>query len=146
MPDLRPFHPRAARWMAWVLFALVWAAVAALIVLSFSYLEQFLWEDRILTVLFAAGGSVLVYRQATVRAVPTQAGLTVRNLFITTRVEWAEIVRVGFEHGRPWVVLDLADGETLAVMAIQGADGAHGRREAHRLADLVRDLGEAPER
>lgn len=146
MNGLRPFRPRAARWVAWVLFALIWTAVAALLVSSFTRLEQFGWEDRALTVLFAAAGSLVVQRQARVRAVPTPQGLTVHNLFVTTTVEWAQILRVTFDHGHPWVQLDLADGDTLAVMAIQGADGEYGRREAQRLADLVHRLGEAPDR
>ena len=33
--------------------------------------------------------------------------------------------------------LDLSDGTTLAVMAIQSADGEYGRREASRLAALI---------
>ena len=41
--------------------------------------------------------------------------------------------------------LDLADGDTLAVMAIQGADGERGRVEATRLATLVAEH-EAPDR
>jgi hypothetical protein len=45
----------------------------------------------------------------------------------------------------PWVVLDLSDGGTLAVMAVQRADGERGMAEARRLQALVRDLGEATE-
>jgi hypothetical protein len=69
--------------------------------------------------------------------VPDEDGLTVRNLMITTRLTWAEIVSVRFGAGRPWVQLDLADGDTLAVMGIQSADGARAEAEARRLATLV---------
>ena len=75
---------------------------------------------------------------------PDGAGLTVRNLLLTRRVEWAEIVSVRFGQGRPWVSLDLADGTTLAVMAIQAADGARAAREARRLATLVEFGTDAP--
>ena len=37
--------------------------------------------------------------------------------------------------------LDLDDGDTLAVMAIQRADAEFGRAEAGRLAALVQALG-----
>ena len=42
------------------------------------------------------------------------------------------------------MTLELDDTDTLAVMAIQRADGASAMGEAQRLAGLVRDLGEAP--
>ena len=41
--------------------------------------------------------------------------------------------------------LDLDDGDTLAVMAIQKADGAFGRAEAGRLSALVQVNGERPD-
>ena len=50
---------------------------------------------------------------------------------------WAQVVAVRFGGGDPWVTLDLDDGEVLAVMAIQRADGARGEAEARRLATLV---------
>jgi hypothetical protein len=77
------------------------------------------------------------WRQATVRAVPDAEGLAVRNLFLNRRVEWAEVVSVRFGEGRPWAQLDLSEGETLAVMGIQRADGDFARSEASRLATLV---------
>lgn len=139
-----PFRPRAARWVAWTLLVLIVAAVTALLVLSFTTLEQYGWTDRILTVLFAGAGAVVVHRQAVVAALPSPTGLRVRNLFVTTEVAWEQVVRVNFAPGRPWVTLDLSDGETLPVMAIQGADGHHGMAEARRLAALVA-LYEAPD-
>ena len=45
--------------------------------------------------------------------------------------------RCGSGPGRPWVQLDLSDGDTLAVMGIQRADGAFADAEARRLATLV---------
>ena len=41
------------------------------------------------------------------------------------------------------MTLDLEDGDTVAVMAIQKADGAVAGREASRLAALVQAFGEA---
>jgi hypothetical protein len=66
----------------------------------------------------------------------------VRNLVITRRLEWAQIVSVEFGGGAPWVSLDLDDLDTVAVMAIQKADGAFGEQEASRLVALVQALGE----
>ena len=83
--------------------------------------------------LLAAG----LWRFASIRAVPSTRGLVIRNLVITRNLEWAQIVRVQFGGGAPWVSVDLADTDTVAVMAIQRADGAFGRVEAARLSALV---------
>ncbi|PIE26816.1 MAG: hypothetical protein CSA58_07785 [Micrococcales bacterium] len=81
--------------------------------------------------------AAVLYRQATVAAIPSATGLRVRNLIHTTSLEWAQIVNVRLGDD-PWVRLDLSDGDTLSVMGIQRADGAqHTRTEATRLAELV---------
>jgi hypothetical protein len=69
----------------------------------------------------------------------------VRNLVLTRTLEWAEVVGVQFGGGEPWVTLDLEDGDTVAVMAIQKADGDVSGREASRLAALVQAFGETGE-
>jgi hypothetical protein len=61
----------------------------------------------------------------------------IRNLLTTRSLEWAQVISVQFGGGAPWVSLDLDDTDTVAVMAIQKADGAYGRAEAARLAALV---------
>jgi hypothetical protein len=144
MDQSAPFRPRAARRVAWGLLALVVLAVAALMVASFTTLEEYGWADRILTVLFAGAGCGIIYRQATVVAVPSEHGLRIRNLLVTTELAWPQVVRVNLMRGHPWVTLDLSDGDTIAVMAIQGADGEFGLAEARRLAALV-ELTEAPD-
>ncbi|MBD7916879.1 PH domain-containing protein [Cellulomonas sp. Sa3CUA2] len=88
-------------------------------------------------VLFSLLIAWFCWRQASVSAVPDDTGLRVRNLLITTHVPWAQIVSVRFGQGRPWVQLDLADGDTLAVMGVQRADGQRADQEARRLATLV---------
>lgn len=96
-------------------------------------------------VLIALAICWFLYRQATVAALPDAEGLTVRNLLVTRRLLWAEIVSVRFGPDRPWGYLDLADGESVPVMALQQADGERGRLLARRLATLVA-LHEAEDR
>ena len=95
--------------------------------------------------LFFAGLGVamawLLWRYASIRAVPTRDDLTVRNLFTTRTVSWQAIVDVRFSGGDPWVSIELDDTDTVAVMAIQKADGGFARAEASRLAALVQALG-----
>ena len=93
--------------------------------------------DRIGFAGFGLAVAWFLSRQATVSAVPDAEGIVVRNLVLTRRVAWAEIVSVRFGQGRAWAQLDLADGDTLAVMGIQAADGARATVEAGRLATLV---------
>jgi len=128
-----PFRPRFARLVTLVLVVVVLVLTAALI-LALPNAEPL---DRAGFALVGLLIAWFCWRQATVRAVPDEDGLTVRNLMITTRLTWAEIVSVRFGSGRPWVQLDLADGDTLAVMGIQRADGEHAEAEARRLATLV---------
>ena len=87
----------------------------------------------------AVGAAVAWFlsRFALLDAVPSEHGLRVRNLFVVTEVAWGQVASVRFGGGGPWMTLDLADGDTLAVMAIQRADGEHGTAEASRLATLV---------
>jgi len=128
-----PFRPRFARLVTLVLVVVVLVLTAALI-LALPNAEPL---DRAGFALVGLLIAWFCWRQATVRAVPDEDGLTVRNLMITTRLTWAEIVSVRFGSGRPWVQLDLADGDTLAVMGIQRADGELAEAEARRLATLV---------
>jgi Protein of unknown function (DUF2581). len=93
--------------------------------------------DRLLLVGCGAAVSSLLWRYATIRAVPSTQGLVIRNLVTTRTLEWAQIVRVLFGGGAPWVSVDLDDTDTVAVMAIQKADGALGQAEAARLSALV---------
>ncbi len=133
-----PFRPRAAR----VVSLILGVAVLAMMILIAVLLPRLTGGpasvgDLIGIVGFGVAVAWFLYREAAVRAVPDEDGMTVRNLVITTRVSWPEVVSVRFGPDRPWVQLDLANGETLAVMAVQRADGEMATREARRMATLV---------
>ena len=138
-----PFRPRFARVVTLVIGALIAVGTVALIVL----LPQFYDRDVVLDLLgigfVGLFGAWFCWRQASVVAVPDDNGIYVRNLIYSRRLEWAEVVLVRFGEGRPWAQLDLADGDTLAVMGIQRADGDRARQEAARLAALVQAHGAA---
>ena len=139
-----PFVPRRGRAVA------IGLAVAAIALFTFigifipaTAIHDFKVFDRIL---FASIGWVLAalfFRYATIKAVPTRDGLTVRNLFLTRTVTWPQIMEVQFGHGMPWPTLELTDADTLAVMAIQRSDGRRSIQESARLIALVKGLGEA---
>jgi hypothetical protein len=133
-----PFRPRRARTSAFTVAGVQFVVLAAIaVLLPGSGPVGFHWYDRLGVVAVGAAVAWFLSRFALLDAVPSERGLRVRNLFVVTDVEWAQIVSVRFGGGDPWVTLDLSDGDTLAVMAIQRADGAHGTTEANRLATLV---------
>jgi hypothetical protein len=134
----RPFRPRRGRFVAWGFTLGLTVVLAALALLSTGQRSVgFRWYDRLGVLVVAAGCAWLLSLFARLRALPAEAGLNVVNLFHSRQLEWAEVVAVRFGGGQPWVMLDLDDGEELAVMAIQRADGELGQAEARRLATLV---------
>jgi len=133
-----PFRPRRARASALAIAAAQLALLAVVaVVLPGTGPVAFRWYDRLGVVAVGVAVGWFLLRFARLEAVPSEAGLRVRNLFVVTELEWAQVMSVRFGGGGPWVTLDLADGETLPVMAVQRADGAHGTAEARRLATLV---------
>lgn len=134
-----PFRPRFARIVCLVLVGPVLAMMLAIAILlpATEDLGRATLPDRIGIAGFGVLVAWFLLRQAGVRADPDPDGVTVRNLVLTRRVAWAQIVSVRFGQGRAWVQLDLADGDTLAVMGIQAADGRRAAAEARRLATLV---------
>ncbi|WP_114854804.1 PH domain-containing protein [Brachybacterium sp. YJGR34] len=89
--------------------------------------------------------ALFCHLEASVRVVARPEALQVRNLFRARTVAWPEIVGVSFPMGDPWAHLDLADGTTLSLHAIQRYDGERAIAAAHRLQELVHERGEAPQ-
>ncbi len=90
---------------------------------------------NLLGILFGAA----LLRIADIQARPTETGLVVKNMVRTRRFEWGQILGVSFspEGDDPWPLLDLTDGTTCAVMAIQHADGPRAHADVARLRMLI---------
>ena len=71
------------------------------------------------------------------RAVATAEALVVVNGYRRHRYAWEQVVHVHLGAGAPWATLDLADGRNVAVMAIQGSDGARARVAVRELRALL---------
>jgi Bacterial PH domain len=134
------FRPRRGRQVATamsVLSVVVFTGLALLMPSADPSLGGWGPSDRLLLtccgLVLAAG----LWRFASIRAIPSPKGLMIRNLITTRTLNWAQIVQVQFGGGAPWVSVDLDDTDTVAVMAIQRADGAFGQGEAARLSALV---------
>ena len=70
-------------------------------------------------------------------ALAAEQGLTIVNGYRVRHFEWAEVVRISLSRNRPWALLDLADGTTVAVMALQSSDGDRATRSAREVAGLI---------
>ena len=141
----RVFRPRAGRVVP---FALGGALLVMMVAVA-TFLTPITGApasvaDRAGFVVFGLASAWFLARLGGVRALASGEGLVVRNIVRTHRLTWAEIVSVRFGPDRPWVQLDLADGGTLAVMAVQRADGERARAEARRLATLVAHYSATP--
>jgi hypothetical protein len=88
-------------------------------------------------ILLAAG--VMLFSIARVRA--DAEGIEVRNVLITRRFAWNEVLSVSFPDGASWARLELPDYEYHAVMAIQAVDrdraveAVRALRKLHRAAN-----------
>ena len=133
-----PFRPRRSRVVSIVasLGILIGFTVGAL---SVPRGGRFGWTllDTLMMIAFGGAIAAFVIRYAFIRADPSPQGLVVRNLFRVTHLEWSQILGAQFGGGQPWLMLDLADTEQLAVMAIQRSDGARSLEEAGRMAALI---------
>ena len=135
VPDA-PFRPRRGRVLP-LTMAGVTLVVCAVVAVAMGGTGLWGPGDQLALVGLGLGLALFLLRYASIRAVPDADGLTVRNLVVTRRVRWGEIVEVRFPDGAPWVSIELDDTDELAVMAIQRADGELSRAEAQRLARLV---------
>jgi len=134
----RPFRSRRGRVVGWsAAAAQAVALIIAALILPWGGQHPTSGYDRVGFLVVAGLIGWFLSRLATVSATPSEEGLVVRNLLITRRLEWAQVVGIRFGGGDPWVILDVSDGDTLAVMAIQRADGAFGQAEGRRLATLL---------
>lgn len=143
----RPFIPRRGRAVAFAaaVAMVVTFGVVAFVVLPTGGATGWTMLDKWAVFFFGCFLGWGLSRWGLVKAEPSPEGISVRNLLTKRFVPWAEIVGVQFGGGRPWCLLDLADAEQLAVMAIQRADGPSAEAEASRLAALVHvNQGEIP--
>ena len=133
-----PFRPRRARRVAAAVAVLqfIVLSVVALILPAAGDLA-FHWYDRAGVIAVGALVAWFLWHYVRLIAEPGAGGLRVRNLLLGRTVSWGQIVAVRMGNGDPWVTLEISDGDVLAVMAIQRADGDFGRSEARRLATLV---------
>jgi Bacterial PH domain len=135
------WRPRRGRLVAHGLGVLTFVVIAVVALV----MPTFRPVDRASLIVLGGGVAAALYffGRCQLRAGPE--GLTVVNVLRTTTLEWAEIIDAHMEPGEPWPTLDLADGNTIAAMGIQAADGERGRQALAQLRSLIAQHGEACE-
>lgn len=83
--------------------------------------------------LYAVAG----YAIARSRVVASESGLLVVNGYRRRELEWAEVISIHLPAGAPWATIDLADGTTASLLAIQGSDGDRARDALRTLRKLI---------
>jgi hypothetical protein len=128
------FRPRRARLVIYPV-----AGVFLVMFTSFAVLLPNTWGigSRLAVLAFAVAVLWFLHRLASVRIVARDQVVEVVNILRGRRLEWAEIVGVRLLRDDPWLMLDLADGYSMAAMGVQKADGDHAREQAQRFAAMV---------
>ncbi len=125
-PDVVRARPVRLRRVAVVIAVVIVAAFVVIAVLLGNTTSEgvtFAVGDQIAMVvmgLLVAAGVLLLARPQEVADVH---GLHVRNIFGSRDVPWEVVREVAFRDGSPWAVLELADDDQLAVLAVQASDG-----------------------
>lgn len=131
----RPFGTRVVAVTSAV--ALVGAVAFLWSMLPASVRDEFTVLQRITVLVLFAVILLVLYGLFRTSARADVSGLRVVNIYKARHLEWPEVISLSLNPNRPWAMLDLADGETLAVMAIQNADGARASRSARELAEVI---------
>ena len=71
------------------------------------------------------------------RVTADEQGVTVVNGYRRRTFVWSQVVAVNLRRGAPWAGIDLSDGTSISLVAIQGSDGQRAIRAVQELRRLV---------
>jgi Bacterial PH domain len=132
------FRPLGARIATGAAAVTIVAAVTFLwVMLPSEVQDEFSLIQRLTLLVFFAAVLVLLNAIFRTSARASEDGLIVVNGYKRRELEWSQIVRISLTPNRPWALMDLDDGTTLSVMAIQTSDGARATRSARQLAVVI---------
>lgn len=140
------WRPGFGRWAAYGVAGFLVVFIGAVVLLVDVPWSNRAWSfDRVGLFVVTVALSAVLARFGRVRVEADAEGLVVVNALRRRRLVWAQVVAVRLGRDDPWAVLDLSDGTTWPVLAMQTADGARGRRMAAELAACVASrAGEEP--
>ncbi|MBW8752274.1 MAG: PH domain-containing protein [Propionibacteriales bacterium] len=131
----RPFGARIAGGilggLLLLLVVFVWFALSDDVRSRFSLFQR--------TTLIGLGllGFLAFYAIMRSRVSAAETGVTVVNGYRRRVFEWSQVVGVNLRRGAPWAGMDLSDGTSISMLAIQGSDGQRAIRAVRQLRRLV---------
>ncbi len=139
-PEKVTFRPQRLRWVCWALavsILVAFSVVATLLRGGTGGGGVFRVGDQLAMVGLGILGAaaVLVFTRPLVTA--DAHYIYVRNIIGSQRLPWAVVFSVEFTDRSPWVTLELADDDTLAVMAVQVTDGQYAVEAVRALRRLL---------
>lgn len=136
--QLRVFRPFGAR--------IVSATCGCVLILLVGFLwltlpprvrAEFGTFQRLTLLAFFCAVIVLLYGIFRTKVTTSEQGISVINGYRRHELDWAQTVAISLNHDRPWALADLTDGSTVALMALQTADGARATRSARELSRTI---------
>jgi len=130
----RTWRPFGARLMATVLGVMLLVLVLAVwVTWSDRVRAGFTPGQRATLLLLGLGAFACWFAIMRSRVTADEVGVTVVNGYRRRAFEWSQVVGVNLRRGAPWAGVDLSDGTSVSLFAIQGSDG-------QRAIQAVRDL------
>ncbi|MEO5873986.1 MAG: PH domain-containing protein [Streptosporangiaceae bacterium] len=136
------WRPRRSRAIAYTMASII---MVMMVVLAIVVPPPFGVIDKVGLILFGGLVAGILCLIGRCRLTADARGLTVVNVVRTHRYEWAEIVRINLQPGDPWPTLDLANGESIGAMGIQGSEGERAKVAVREVRELLVQYGEARE-
>lgn len=136
----RTYRPLGARMVSGVSAGVLVAMIAFLwLELPPHIRAEFGWFQRGTLLAFFVAVIAVLYAVFRTRLELLDHGVSVVNGFHRHDFAWAEVVTISLTSHRPWALMDLADGTSVSVMALQTADGDRASRAAREVAAVVAD-------
>jgi hypothetical protein len=131
----RPLGVRLAGWF----FGLMLLIVCVVMWISFppEVREGVTVSQRLTLIGFGVLAAGLINALMRSKVIATEQQLVVVNGYRRREFTWAQVVSVTLPAGAPWATLDLADGNTVSAMGIQGSDGGRAHRSVRELRALL---------
>jgi hypothetical protein len=134
----RTWRPFGARLVGTALGGLLLVLVAAVWIAWGSEVRSTFTLGQRLTLIGIGGlGFVAWFAIFRSRVTADERGVTVVNGYRRRVFEWSQVVSVNLRRGAPWAGLDLSDGTSTSLFAIQGSDGERATRAVRELRALV---------
>lgn len=141
---LRPLRSRIAAWITAVIVTAAFIVFSTLLRGGTEGGGTFMVSDQLAMVgvgLFFSAGMLIFARP---RVIADREHVTIRNLLGSHRLPWAVVHAVRFDDRSPWATLELADDDTMPIMALQIADKERALRGVRQLRALLANSPSGP--